>query len=82
MRKSIHTAQYRTFLRELIQAREGVGVTQVELAKRLRVGQSAISKVERGERRLDAVELYSWCRALKVPFREFTARLDERLRGT
>ncbi|MGN6369063.1 MAG: helix-turn-helix domain-containing protein [Phycisphaerae bacterium] len=37
-------------------ARKGAGITQAELAKRLRLPQSFVSKYERGERRLDVVE--------------------------
>lgn len=44
-------------LRELlIEARQTAGLTQVELAERLRRPQSYVSKVESGERRLDVVE--------------------------
>ena len=41
----------------LSEAREAAGLTQVELAIRLRRPQSFVSKVESGERRLDVVEL-------------------------
>lgn len=36
----------------------------------LGVTQSFISKCERGERRLDIVEVRSWCRAMGVPLQE------------
>lgn len=80
MRKSIHTLQYRALLKLLVRAREARGVTQVALAERLQMTQSAVSKVERGERRLDAVELHTWCRALGMPFVKFAAELDAELR--
>jgi transcriptional regulator with XRE-family HTH domain len=80
MRKSIHTIQYRTLLKLLIQAREGRHITQVTLAKRLQTTQSAVSKVERGERRLDVVELHTWCKALGIPFPKFASDLDAELR--
>ena len=40
----------------LIEAREAAGLTQADVAKRLARPQSYVSKVEQGERRLDAVE--------------------------
>ena len=68
-------------LRLLLEARERAGITQVELAKKLRLTQSAVSKVERGERRLDVIELVSWCKALEVSFKEFAGDLERRLLG-
>jgi transcriptional regulator with XRE-family HTH domain len=81
MRKSIHTPQYRTLLELLVHTREARGLTQVALAHRLRTTQSSVSKVERGERRLDILELYHWCRALRVSFAEFTHELNDKLGG-
>ena len=79
MRKSIHTPQYRTLLELLVHTREARGLTQETLAHRLRITQSSVSKVERGERRLDVLELYHWCRALRVSFTDFTQELSEKL---
>ncbi|WP_354343129.1 helix-turn-helix domain-containing protein [Phyllobacterium ifriqiyense] len=50
----------------LVQARKDVGVTQVELGKRLGLRQTFVSKVELGERRLDAAEFIIMCRAVPV----------------
>ena len=79
MRKSIHSAQYKTFLTALVEAREARAITQVALAKRLSMTQSSVSKVERGERRLDVVELHTWCRALGLSFAAFCRSLDAKL---
>jgi transcriptional regulator with XRE-family HTH domain len=76
MEKSLYSEGYALFLRQLRAARKGMGVTQIELAKRLDETQSFISKCERGERRIDVVELREFCRALGVPFTEFSRRLD------
>ena len=64
MAKSTFTDDYRTFTRLLRDTRERAGVTQVELAKKLKQTQSYVSKVERGERRLDLVQLRWWCMAM------------------
>lgn len=76
MQKSLHSVQYSRFLNQLRAARESVGVSQVELASRLRVEQSLISKCERGVRRLDVVELQLWLRALGLEMGEFVAELE------
>ena len=42
------------------------GVSQQELAKRVKRPQSYVSKCETGERRLDVVEFAEWTRAIQV----------------
>jgi transcriptional regulator with XRE-family HTH domain len=56
VQKSTHTEEYHRFRLLMIKARKGVGLSQVDLAKRLGKPQSFVSKFERGERRLDVVE--------------------------
>jgi len=55
--QSVFTKRYKLFLSILISLREGSGLSQHELAKKLKKPQSFVSKYERGERRLDVVEL-------------------------
>lgn len=52
-----------TALRE---ARESAGLTQTDLANRLGVGQSYVSKIENGDRRIEVAELVLVCRALGI----------------
>lgn len=79
MEKSIHTPEYASFLRALRQAREDAGVTQVELAERLDQSQSFVSKVERGESRLDIVQLQVICEALETTLAGFVRRYERQL---
>ena len=78
MPKSVFTDDYAVFVRHLREAREGAGLTQEQLAARLGLGQSFVSKVERGERRLDVVELGAVCAALGVSLVEFVSGLELR----
>jgi len=48
---------YREMLRLLKEARKKKGLTQVEVAEALGWGQSLVSKIERGEIRIDPIEL-------------------------
>ena len=76
MTKSVYTDQYRRFCTLLIQARKTAGLTQVELAEQLKRPQSFVSKVERGERRLDVIEFLEVARALRLDVRAFLHKLD------
>jgi len=79
MEKTIHTQKYMLFLSILRESRVRAGVTQVELAARLNATQTFVSKCERGERRLDVVELAQWCSAMGVSLGEFVTQLEESL---
>jgi len=56
------SAAYKHFLTRLRQARIEAGLTQMEVAKKLRRPQSFVSKCESGERRVDVVELGEFAR--------------------
>ncbi len=52
------------------------GVTQVQLAERVGLPQSIISRYENGERLVFFQEVVSVCQALGVSMRTFVRRLD------
>ena len=54
--KSVFTRRYELFISLLISLRKSKGLSQHQLAKKLRKPQSFVSKYERGERRLDVIE--------------------------
>ena len=62
MVKSIHTREYAYFVERLRKAREEAGLTQNEVAKKLKRPQSHISNVESGQQRVDVVELQFFAR--------------------
>ncbi|MFA6232168.1 MAG: helix-turn-helix domain-containing protein [Rhodanobacter sp.] len=64
---STHHPHYQLLTKLLREVREQRGLSQVELAERLGNTQTFVSKVERGERRLDVVELIEFCEAMEVP---------------
>lgn len=57
MSRSRSSPRYQRLGQLLIEARQAAGLTQIELAARLRRPQSYVSKYESGERRLDVIEL-------------------------
>ena len=57
MPKGLHTEPYRRLRAQLVVERKQAGLTQDAVAKKLSKSQSYVAKYERGERRLDIVEL-------------------------
>ncbi len=66
-------------LRLLKATRRSLGETQEELAGKLGESQSFVSKCERGERRLDIIELRAFCSALVWPLPKFLRGLEKEL---
>ncbi len=79
MEKTIYSKDYSVLLRELRKARKRSGLSQEELAERLGETQSFVSKCERGERRLDVIELRGFCKALGLGFVDFVGSIDRLL---
>lgn len=76
MQKSLVTKEYQLFLAFLKDVRQSVGQTQEHLAKKLKTTQSFVSKVERGERRIDVIELRFWARGLGFSLPEFIKKME------
>lgn len=79
MQKTLNSAQHQILLSLLKQARTDQSITQEMLCERIGMSQSDISKVERGVRRLDVLELRLWLRGLDIPLVAFAKDLDARL---
>ena len=71
MRGAIHTGKYRAFLKQLRSARLAAKLTQQQVAQRLGVPQSYVSKCESGERRVDVVELERFAQLYRKPLAYF-----------
>jgi transposase len=66
MTKSISSPEYKLFCELMIEARKQQGLTQAELASRLGIPQTQVSKYELGERRLDVREFLRTTHFLQV----------------
>lgn len=62
----VSSREYRTAIETLRAIREGKGVSQRELARRLNKPPSFVNKIELLERRLDIVEFVAIARAIGV----------------
>lgn len=60
---TVYHPRYQALRAGLVALRKQAGLSQVELAQRLGVGQSFISKIERGESYVDVMLFVDWCRA-------------------
>lgn len=60
---SVHHPKYNALQSALVTFRKDAGLSQVQLAERLGVGQSYISKIERAEAYVDVFVFVDWCRA-------------------
>lgn len=59
--------------------RQDKGIRQIELAQKLGVTQSYVSKYESGYRRLDILELRQVCDAIGISLKEFIQELENSL---
>lgn len=65
MAKSIHSKEYALFVEKLKTARLDAGLTQIEVARKLKRPQSHISNVESGQQRVDVIELQRFAKIYK-----------------
>jgi transcriptional regulator with XRE-family HTH domain len=79
MRRTNKEIQNEKLLKLLKRIRQDRGIRQVELADRLGVPQSFVSKYESGDRRLDILELRKVCEAIGISLEEFIRKLEENL---
>ncbi|MFH1558987.1 MAG: helix-turn-helix transcriptional regulator [Patescibacteria group bacterium] len=71
MSKSIYSKEYKNIIERLKIARLNAGLKQEYVAAKLKKPQSYISKIERGERRVDAAELKELAKILKKDINYF-----------
>jgi len=74
--KTIYSREYGVFLELLRAEREAAGLTQIDLAKKLKETQTYVSKCERGERRIDTIEARKFCIAIGLQYPAFAEKLD------
>jgi len=75
LRKTLRTRGHQTLIGILVTAREKAGLTQRDLAARLKRPHSFIGRIEAGERRVDVIEFIEIARVLEVEPKELFAKL-------
>jgi transcriptional regulator with XRE-family HTH domain len=81
MKKSTHSPEYRMLRIALRDLRAAAGLSQRELAARLKVPHSWVAKVESGERRIDFVEVYWYAVACGAEPRPALSKLVDQFAG-
>jgi transcriptional regulator with XRE-family HTH domain len=61
----------------LVERRDKAGLSQTDVAKRLRRSQSYVSYVETGQKLIEVVELMEWAEAIGFDAREAVKRLSK-----
>lgn len=77
-KKKLYSDEYQALLALLRETRKAAGKSQVEMAAELGVAQSFVSKCERGERRVDLIDLLRMLRVMGAAPDRFLAQLQER----
>jgi transcriptional regulator with XRE-family HTH domain len=73
--KTIFTRHYGVLVKKMRAMREAAGLNQRELARLLKREQTLVARIEQGQRRIDMIEFYSFCRALGVDVRQAATEL-------
>lgn len=66
-----YEVKYQKLIQRLRQARLEIGLTQVDVGKKLKKPQAFVSKIERGERRVDVIELEEFARLYNKSLDDF-----------
>lgn len=75
--KTLRSRRHRALCAALVAARKAAGLSQHELAARVKTSQTAIARIEIGDRRVDVVEFLDLAHALRIDPRQV---LDELMR--
>jgi len=75
LRKTLRSPRHRALIGILVAARERAGLTQRQLATRLRRPHSFVGRMEAGERRVDVVEFIEIARVLGANPKEMFEQL-------
>jgi ribosome-binding protein aMBF1 (putative translation factor) len=77
LRKTLRSKGHRALIDILVESREQAGLTQRDLAARLKRPHSFIGRIEAGERRVDVIEFIEIARVMGLDPKHLFARLAD-----
>lgn len=77
MAKTIRSPGHEALREALIAARKAAGLTQAQVASKLKCQQSLIARLESGQRRIDAVEMVVLARAFGADTKGLLALVEQ-----
>jgi ribosome-binding protein aMBF1 (putative translation factor) len=75
LRKTLRSRGHRTLIQVLVAARQSAGLSQRDLAARLKRPHSFVGRMEAGERRIDVIEFIEIARVLDFDPKELFAKV-------
>ncbi len=75
MSKTLRSTRHEALIALIVKTRKRAGLTQTEVAKRLRQYQSYVARIESGQRRIDVVEFLEIAEAIGLDPRDAIRRL-------
>ena len=77
MTKTIRSPGHEALRDALIAARKAAGMTQADLAEKLKCHQSFVARIESGERRIDVIEMIVLARAIDIDAEKLLSAAEE-----
>jgi transcriptional regulator with XRE-family HTH domain len=77
LRKTLRTKGHRALIDILVESRQQAGLTQRDLAARLKRPHSFIGRIEAGERRVDVIEFIEIARVMGLDPKHLFAKLAD-----
>jgi transcriptional regulator with XRE-family HTH domain len=77
LRKTLRTRGHRALIELLVSTREAAGLTQRDLAARLKRPRSFVGRIEAGERRVDVIEFIEIARVMGIDPGQLFSKIAE-----
>lgn len=74
--KTIHDKRYRKIIAKLVGKREANCCIQVNVARDMHITQSTVHRIEDCRRRMDIIEMFDYCEAIGLDFRQFMMEIS------
>ena len=79
MNKELNRKRRKYFWEVMVIERKYKMLSQEDVAQKTGISQDIISKIEKGKRRMDVIEMIAYCEALDLSLTELAAKIESRL---